>query len=526
MTLKLYYASDDFHKTDDPIGILWMIKKTKITPALPIYSSSCISTRRQQIIQDGFEHKIYPEQNRPEPTISAHLQFHLRHEIIHFEFLARLFRNIDGHVIQDWIDSEPTGQYARRCAFLYEFFTDKLLTVPPSIGGNYVDVLDSTKLVTTSKERSEKDKRWRVNNNIAGNKYFAPMLVKTDLFQSASNLDISHMIHQLTDEFGEELLTRASVWITLGESKASFAIEGETSQVKRIERFADFMARNIGKSETPFSPETLADYQQALLGDSLLTHFGVRKSPVFIGESRMGYKQIVHYIAPPYRQVGNMLNGLNAFMHSTQGQSSIMRSAVIAFGLVYIHPLADGNGRLHRFLFNDILRRDGITTDPIIIPISKAIIDNSSSKKEYSEILETISNPLMQSLKASYYFSSDRTKYEDGVSSNLVIENSEEADPVWRFMDLTAHVHYLSKLVEHVIQHHMYSESTYLQQHDKAREAIKEFIEMPNDYADRIIRSFQKNKGQKSNKLVKEIPKLAEGDFYDRILEVLRGIFN
>ena len=37
------------------------------------------------------------------------------------------------------------------------------------------------------------------------------------------------------------------------------------------------------------------------------------------------------------------------FFKGTKGQSSLMRSAVIAFGFVYIHPLADGNGRIHRF---------------------------------------------------------------------------------------------------------------------------------------------------------------------------------
>jgi len=52
-----------------------------------------------------------------------------------------------------------------------------------------------------------------------------------------------------------------------------------------------------------------------------------------------------------------MLEGLRAFLDKTQGQSAIMRSAVAAFGFVYIHPLADGNGRVHRFLVNDILRR-------------------------------------------------------------------------------------------------------------------------------------------------------------------------
>jgi Fic family protein len=42
-----------------------------------------------------------------------------------------------------------------------------------------------------------------------------------------------------------------------------------------------------------------------------------------------------------------------------------MRSAIAAFGLVFIHPLADGNGRVHRFLINDILRRDGVVKDPM-----------------------------------------------------------------------------------------------------------------------------------------------------------------
>lgn len=38
-----------------------------------------------------------------------------------------------------------------------------------------------------------------------------------------------------------------------------------------------------------------------------------------------------------------------------------MCSAVASFGFVYIHPLADGNGRVHRFLINDVLRRDEVT---------------------------------------------------------------------------------------------------------------------------------------------------------------------
>lgn len=522
MLVDMYYASDYFHRRGEPIGIMWLIEHTGIMPVLPIYHSSSIGSRRQDYHQNGFKHQVYQTSVRPDNTIVAHLGFHLRHEIVHFEFLSRLFMTLDGQEIQEWIDNEPTGQYARRCAFLYEFLTNKKLIVPEALGGNYVDAIDSSKLVTASKSFVKKNRYWRINNNIAGTTDFAPMLVKTDDFVKASTVDIVSMLHNLNDEFGEDLLMRASVWLTLGESKASFTIEGEGQHLKRIERFADFMARHVGKSSQPFSMQTLAEYQQVLMGDTIFNKFGVRQSPVFIGERRLSYDEIVHYIAPPHKQLPAKLEGLTTFMNKTQEQSAIMRSAVIAFGFVYIHPLADGNGRLHRFLFNDVLRRDGVTEDPIILPLSKSIVGSPRSLKEYTQVLEIISKPLMRALHGSYHFSSKPQTYGDGIISNLNFDGVNIANPVWRYLDLTPHVIYLAKLTEHVICHDMQNESVYLLRHDQARLAIKEIIDMPNDYADRIIRSFQKNNGRKSNKLVKDIPQLAENGLYDRIIEILK----
>src|SRR3546814_19182506 len=63
--------------------------------------------------------------------------------------------------------------------------------------------------------------------------------------------------------------------------------------------------------------------------------------------------------------------------------SPVMRSAVAAFGFVYIHPLADGNGRVHRFLVNAILRRDGAVPEPVILPVSAVIIDASGERRHY-----------------------------------------------------------------------------------------------------------------------------------------------
>ena len=71
------------------------------------------------------------------------------------------------------------------------------------------------------------------------------------------------------------------------------------------------------------------------------------------------YENVVHYAAPPWEAVQPMVSGLASFLALTQGASVVARAAVASFGFVYIHPLADGNGRVHRFLINDSLRRDG-----------------------------------------------------------------------------------------------------------------------------------------------------------------------
>ncbi len=76
-----------------------------------------------------------------------------------------------------------------------------------------------------------------------------------------------------------------------------------------------------------------------------------------------------------------------------------MRSAVAAFGFVYIHPLADGNGRIHRFLINDVLRRDGVIPDPVILPVSAVITDDVGERRSYDRVLDGVSGPLMQAVR-------------------------------------------------------------------------------------------------------------------------------
>ncbi len=509
----------------DPIGAAWLATTFEIRPLARLPVISQVGSRRTSQVEDGFRWETYPENMRPAPNFAANLQFHLRHEVPHLEFLARLFAKLGPDPVQAWVNAEPTGQYARRAAFLYEWLSGGQLQVPARLGGNYADVIDSDVMLGASAERVVKVQRWRVNDNLPGTPYFCPLLVKTEALKAAAGLDVEQLFRQLTEEFGEELLLRAAAWMTLRESRASFSIEGEADSATRIQRFADVMARRTGQGELPLGDAALAALQQEILGAvTTLARLGIRQSPVFVGEM-VRYQEVVHYVAPPASDLPQMLDGLRVFLARTEGQSPVLRSAVGAFAFIYIHPLADGNGRVHRFLINDILRRDGVLPDPVILPVSAVITDDAGERRAYDRVLDLVSRPLMDSLRDQVEFASTRTTYPDGVVSNFIFNAPDQARPLWRYPDLGAHVVFMSKLIGRTMTEQMREESRYLRSHLKARIAIKEIVEMPDHQADRLLRSIEQNKGALSNVLAKEIPVLTRPEVWAAISEAVARVF-
>ena len=86
--------------------------------------------------------------------------------------------------------------------------------------------------------------------------------------------------------------------------------------------------------------------------------------------------------------VRGMLEGLAECDRLTVGRHPILRAAVLSFGFVYVHPLTDGDGRISRFLINDVLRRDGVLPEPFVLPISAVI---AGSMRHYDRTLEFLS---------------------------------------------------------------------------------------------------------------------------------------
>ena len=60
------------------------------------------------------------------------------------------------------------------------------------------------------------------------------------------------------------------------------------------------------------------------------------------------------------------LNGYELMKDS--GFHPVLAAAIIAFSFVIIHPLEDGNGRIHRYLIHHVLAESGFTPKGVIFP--------------------------------------------------------------------------------------------------------------------------------------------------------------
>jgi len=512
---------DDFLSkwaVDEAIGGAWLALRYGVDPVQPLRMVSRIASGRSRTRRGNRWEMNYEERYRPAPTFRGHLEFMLRHERVNLEFLARLFAVAGFEELSDWSRDEPTGRYSRRAGFFYEWLTGRALEFGGVTNGGYVDALDPKLYFTATKGTNVP--RWRVRDNLPGDQSFCPVVLLTDAVDEALSFDISGAWKRLESEFGVELLERSAVWLTVKESRASFAIEGEARQTDRIQRFATVLQTEVGRHDDVFSVESLLHLQQAILGD-VTTRQGIRRSPIFVGESRGGL-EIVHYVAPHWDLARQMLRGLARLERSTRGRSALLRAAALSFGFVYVHPLTDGNGRISRFLINDVLRRDAALPEPFVLPVSAVI---SRGMRGYDRTLEIFSKPLMRHYAKGYRFG-ESVRYEDGFTSTFHFDAYDDAEPAWRYPDLTDHVEYLGEVVRTTVDVEMREEARQMRAYRSARLAVNDIIEGPTEDLDRIVRSVRENDWAISNKLLKEFPRLGDEDVATRIVEAVRLVFD
>lgn len=475
----------------------------------PLRYESSIGSNNLRRSANGLHVNIFQPSYAPENTFAGHLEFMLKYERIHLEFLSRLFEVAGEKELTEWVRSAPHAKNARRAAWMFEWLSQRSLDVGSTVHSGYVDVLEPEKYWTATKRTN--DRKFGVRNNFPGTPDLCPMVMLEDeVLQATDTAKICASIKALEAKFGVDLLRRASAWLTIKESRSSFGIEGEGDPA-REDRFASAMESMLGQLDDMFGAD-LPELQRQVLGPQTL-HIGLRRSPMFVGQI-VHWKEVVHYVAPNFLDVSQLLKGLSDTLMRTSGSHPLIRAAALSFAFVYVHPLCDGNGRISRFVINDVLMREGVIDHPLIIPVSATILKDMAS---YDRILETFSRPLMRRYREFVRFGAE-TKFADGEISNFEFNAYKDALHAWRFPELTSHALYLGGVVQETLKTEMVEEAEFLRRHYLMRSKLSQIIQLSDNALDRIIRSITQNK-RITGVLQAEYPILEDTDLGNRVLE-------
>lgn len=486
-----------------PAGYATLIDAFKLQAPLP-NTLSAIGERHRLIENDGW--RILTPRHAPLPTLEAHLTFALKYEGLDLVVLKRLFEAVGAEHIAGIIRSKPTGSYARRIWFLYEWLTSQALDLPDLERSTYVPVVDPDQQYAVDGANVS---RFRVKNNLPGTPNFCPMVFRTEALDAFIALDLSKQAQAAIADVPKDLLARAAAFLLLKDSKSSYAIEGENPPQDRIQRWGQAIGE-AGRNLTDF--EELLRLQEMVIGDMRFVQPGLRIEGGFVGEhDRATRMPLPDHISARPEDLLSLVEGMIDFEQGPAEQlDPVIAAAILAFGFVYTHPFEDGNGRLHRYLIHHILAKRGFNPPGVVFPVSAVILDRIDA---YRDVLEIYSKRLLPLINWS--------PTENG---NVRVLN--DTGDYYRFFDATPHAEFLYSCVRRTIEEDLPEETDFLRRYDRFCAGLGAIVDMPNRTMDLLFRFLNQNGGRLSKRArEKEFSKLTdtEAEKIERLYEQCFG---
>jgi hypothetical protein len=424
--------------------------------------------------------RILTPRHAPSPDLEGHLTFALKYEGLDLAVLKRLFAALAPADIEAIMRAKPTGSYARRIWFLYEWLMGRRLDLPDADKGTYEPVVDTEQQWAVPGQNSS---RHRVRNNLPGTPEFCPLVFRTKALEEFAAMDLVHRARDVVAHVPKDLLARTAAFLLLKDSRSSYAIEGERPPQDRIQRWG----RAIGEAgRRPIDLDELLRLQALVIGDARFVRLGLREDGGFVGEhDRESRAPIPDHISARPEDLRSLIDGMVIFdQGAARGLDAVIAAAVLAFGFVYVHPFVDGNGRIHRYLIHHILAQRRFNPAGVVFPVSAAILERID---EYRKTLEDYSQRLLTVI--------DWQPTDEG---NIRVLN-DTAD-FYRFFDATPHAEFLYACVRQTIEQDLPRETRFLEQYDRFRSSIETIADMPERTIDLLFRFLHQNGGRLSKR--------------------------
>lgn len=450
---------------------------------MPNWHRSMVSTTgtHSSKIQDGFVDEVFRTQYWPGETIGDHLKFALKYDGVNLALLARIFEKAPVEVLIEYITSKPTGKYARRIWFFYEFLTGKHLPIEDMTTGNYVDALEPDDYYTV--QSGERFPRHRIVDNLLGPRAFCPVVRKTEKLLELDSTVLHKRCEEIVSAYPPQLLRRALGYLYNKETKSSCEIEHIKSSASRTEKF--IASLELAEQEDFCEKTKLIELQNRIV-DPRFADSDYRVSQNYVGQTVAYQEELIHYVCPKPDDLPALMEGLLASHDRMKagGVPPVIHAAVIAYGFVLLHPFEDGNGRIHRFLIHNILSLQQMVPRGLMLPISAVMLKHP---EDYDRSLEAFSKPLLQVID-----------YQLDEMGSMTVEG--ESAPWYSYMDMTDQAEALSEFIGKTIEEELVQELNILANYDATKKAIQAIIDMPDRLIDLFIQVCLQNNGSLSER--------------------------
>lgn len=485
------------------VGYAALIAFYDLDVPLPLWLSA-ISIRHRKYESGNWQ--VYTPKHLPPDTLGGQLTFALKYEAVDLAVLHQLFLKTGAHTIKEIILKEPTGQYSRRLWFFYEWLTGELLDIPDTKTGAYVNALNPA---IQYPGVSVSSPRHRVKNNLPGVPDFCPLIRRTKRLEQFVAMDLATRAKDSVGKVHPDIILRAGAFLLLQDSKASYAIEGETPPRNRAERWGQAIGQ-AGQNELTL--DEFLRLQKIVIEDHRFIKMGWRDEGGFIGShDRFTSFPVPDHISARWQDLPRLLKGLIEANKKLLkgGYDPVLAATLIAFGFVFIHPFVDGNGRIHRYLIHHMMASLGFTPRNIVFPVSAVILERLDA---YRQVLEIYSRPRLPLIE-----------WKPTEHHNVEVLN--ETLDLYRFFDATPQAEFLYECVRETIETSLPQEVDYLVRHEQMRKWIADHFEMPDRIAELLISFLRQGNGKLSRRaLEKEFAALSNEEV-NQIEEIYKKIF-
>lgn len=405
-----------------PIGYSWLEKNMRVCSLNKQTSSRpdvyLVNSRREKDAVAAVKTGVRPvwSQNLCDAYDSMglvdHISFALKHEGIDLYLLSKAFTFFgekERSYIAEKIAQSPKSRDSslRRLGYLCEKMTKKEIPLPEDVlVRTAYDPLFDPNIYYTLTDPRDISIKYKITDNAIGDvSSICPIIRRNERldFHCASNYGsaVSAVLSKCPEDIQRDVAGKAAE----GESQRSFEFEKDAYAAKsRIDKFKETLL-NIDKEKDYLTESNLVALQN-IITSKFRRDEEFRDYQNFIGVYTDS-KTYVSYLPPaPKLLRGYMYEVRKLYKTLTDpicGLDPILAASAVSSFFILAHPFNDGNGRISRFLLQDICIKRGYSYNNIILPVSEVLAEGGTeARRQYIQSLADITGPMMKEIDFTF----------------------------------------------------------------------------------------------------------------------------